>query len=78
MAKVSVSFRTDEKKVRQLDKLAKQQRCDRTQLIDEAIDSYIEYSKWQQEQIRASIKEADAGIYASDEEVAAAFARWRR
>ncbi|MGI8770101.1 MAG: CopG family ribbon-helix-helix protein [Acidobacteriaceae bacterium] len=78
MAKVSVSFRTDEKKVRQLDKLARQQRCDRTQLIDEAIDSYIEYSKWQQEQIRASIREADAGIYASDEEVAAAFARWRR
>ena len=77
MAKVSVSFRTDEKKVKQLDKLAKQQRCDRTQLIEEAIESYIEYSKWQREQIEASIKEADAGIFASDEEVAAAFARWR-
>jgi predicted transcriptional regulator len=78
MAKVSVSFRTDEKKVRQLDKLAKQQRCDRTQLIDEAIDSYISWREHQLALIDEGIRQADAGDFASEEEVQAAFARWRR
>lgn len=78
MQKVSVSFRTDAKKVKQLDVLAKKQRRDRTQLIDEAIENYLEIQRWQMEEIKAGIREADAGNFASDEEVRDAFARFQR
>lgn len=78
MPKVSVSFRTDQKKVKQLDSLAKRQRRDRTQLIDEAIGNYIEIQQWQLREIEAGIRAADAGEFASDEEVRAEFARWRK
>jgi predicted transcriptional regulator len=78
MEKVSVSFRTDAKKVKQLDILARRQRRDRTQLIDEAIESYLEIQRWQMEEIKAGIREADAGKFASDEEVRAVFDRFKR
>jgi len=78
MAKVSVSFRTDRKKVKQLDSMAKKQRRARTQLIDEAIENYLEIQQWQMEEIKTAVREADGGNFASDEEVRAAFARLLR
>lgn len=78
MEKVSVSFRTDQKKVKQLDALAKRQRRDRTQLIDEAIENYLEIQQWQMEEIKTAVREADAGDFASDEEVRAVFDRLLR
>ena len=60
MGKVSVSFRTDQKKVKQLDSLAKRQHRARTQLIDEALENYLEVQKWQMEEIRTAIREADS------------------
>lgn len=78
MAKVSVSFRTDQKKVKLLDSMAKRQRRDRTQLIDEAIENYIEIQQWQMEEIKSAVREADAGNFASDEEVRAVFDRLQR
>lgn len=77
MPKVSVSFRTDQKKVKQLDAMAKRQRRDRTQLIDEALENFIELQQWQMKEIEAGIRAADAGQFASDKEVRAEFARWR-
>ena len=78
MEKVSVSFRTDAKKVKQLDVLARRQRRDRTQLIDEALENYLEIQRWQIQEIKAGIREADAGNFASDEEVRAVFDRLQR
>ncbi len=78
MGKISVSFRTDQKKVKQLDSLAKRQRRARTQLIDEALENYIEIQKWQMEEIRTAVREADAGNFAPDEEVQAVFNRLKR
>lgn len=78
MPKVSVSFRADSKKIKQLDSLAKRQRRARTQLIDDALENYIEIQKWQIREIEAGIREADAGNFASDEEVRAVFDRFRR
>jgi RHH-type transcriptional regulator, rel operon repressor / antitoxin RelB len=71
--KVSVSFRTEKSKVKQLDALAKQQRRDRTQLIDEAIENYLEIQRWHLQEIEAGIREADAGGFASEQEVRVAF-----
>jgi RHH-type rel operon transcriptional repressor/antitoxin RelB len=45
-------------------------------LATEAIASYLDLQEWQVRQIEAGLHEADAGDFASDEEVAAVFARW--
>ena len=45
-------------------------------LATEAISSYVELQEWQIQQIKEGLREADAGDFASDEEVAAVFARW--
>ena len=78
MAKVSVSFRADAKMVKKLDSLAKRQRRDRTQLIDEALENFIELQQWQIEEIQAGIREADSGSFASEAEVSAVFDRLLR
>jgi len=75
MAKVSVSFRTDQKKVKLLDAMAKRQRRDRTQLIDEALENFIELQQWQMKEIEAGVREADAGNFATEAEVRAVFDR---
>ena len=43
----------------------------------EAIRAYIEFNEWQIAQIRAALKEADAGDFASEEEVRAVMKKWK-
>jgi len=45
-------------------------------LAAEAISSYVDLQEWQVERIQRGLREADAGEFAEDEEVAAVFARW--
>ena len=52
-----------------LDELAQYIDRDRSYLIKEAIDEYIEYHRWQIEETRKAITEADAGDFATGEEV---------
>ncbi len=73
MDKVTVTFRTEAAIVRKLDELAKGSKRDRTQLIAEALDNYLEAQEWQLEEIRAAIRESEAGDYATDAEVEAVF-----
>ena len=61
-----------------LDKLAAAMRRSRSFLAAEAIRAYIELNEWQIAEIKAAIKEADAGDFASEEEVAATLRKWRR
>ena len=77
MAKATLSFRTDEDIRDRLDRLAGTQRRDRSFLINEAIEQYLELSDWQEAKIRAGIEEADRGEFATEEEVEAVFAKWR-
>ena len=46
-------------------------------LITNAIHDYLDSQSWQIEEIHKAIKEADAGDFATDEEVEAFFARRR-
>jgi predicted transcriptional regulator len=69
----SVSFRLDEDKLQSLDELAQLMDRDRSYLINEAVERYLEVKHWQIEEIKKAIAEADAGDFASDEEVRAAF-----
>jgi predicted transcriptional regulator len=45
-------------------------------LAVEAISSYVELQEFQIQQIQAGIREADAGDFASDDEVAALLTKW--
>lgn len=48
---------------------------DRTYVLNEAVDLYLEVYQWQIAEIKAGVAEADAGDYATDEQVQAVFAK---
>lgn len=60
-----------------LDAIAHATHRDRDAVLTDAIDAYLEVQRWQADHIAEGLRQADAGEFASDEEVAAAFARWR-
>jgi predicted transcriptional regulator len=78
MEKQIVSFRLESDKVSALDALAGSLDRDRTYLLAEAVQAYLETQQWQLEQIRAGIAEADAGKVIDHRKVKAMAARWRR
>ncbi|NEN90185.1 MAG: CopG family transcriptional regulator [Okeania sp. SIO3H1] len=45
---------------------------------NDASDDRLQVQEWQLEHIKEGLRQADAGEFASDEEVAAALARWRQ
>jgi len=77
MEKQTVSFRMDSEKVAALDALAGSLDRDRTYLISEAVDAYLETQRWHLEQIEAAVSEANAGDLVGHRRVKAMAARWR-
>jgi predicted transcriptional regulator len=71
MAKATLSFRTDEDRRDRLDRLAAARRRDRSFLINEALDQYLELQDWQEAQIRAGLEEARRGETVPHAEVVA-------
>jgi predicted transcriptional regulator len=69
MGTEAFSVRSDSKKVRQLDRLAKIQDRSRNYLVNQAIDQLLELYAWQTERIREGLKAADAGQFASEAEL---------
>ena len=53
----------------QLDKLAEATHRTKSYLVGEAIRQYLDLEAWQVGEIQQAIKEADAGDFASDDEV---------
>jgi predicted transcriptional regulator len=78
MATGTLNLRTEAKSIRELDALAKAQRRTRTDLVNEAIANYIELQRWQMEEIRAAVQEADTGDFVSEQEISATFKRLLR
>ena len=78
MEKQTVSFRLDSDKVAALDALAGSLDRDRTYLLGEAVDAYLETQRWQLEQIQAGIAEANAGEVVEHHKVKAMAAHWHR
>ncbi len=75
MSKENVTFRLDREKREALDAIAAGMDRDRSYLINEAIALYLEMHQWQLEEIQKGIAEADAGDFATEDEVAAVFTR---
>jgi predicted transcriptional regulator len=71
----TVSFRLGADKVAELDALGKVQVRDRTFLLNEAVDAYLDAQRWQIAHIEESIRQADSGMGKPHEEVVA---KWRR
>jgi predicted transcriptional regulator len=78
MGKHTVSFRLDADKVTALDTLAEAQDRDRTYLLNEAVAAYLDVQKWQMEQIKKSLNQADAGALLPHSKVKRAVRSWRR
>jgi len=60
-----------------LDQLAEATRRSKSFLAAEAIRAFVETNEWQIGEIRAALREADAGDFASDKDVAALSRKWK-
>jgi RHH-type rel operon transcriptional repressor/antitoxin RelB len=78
MGKTTITFRLDAGKREALDTIAEVADRDRSYVLNEAIDAYLDAHQWQIEHIKKGLRQAEAGRFATEKEVAKAFARWRR
>jgi predicted transcriptional regulator len=76
MAREAVTIRMDSEKRAALDAVAAALGRDRSDLIDAAIDAYLDAYRRQVAHIEEGVRQADAGELASDAEVAALFERF--
>lgn len=60
MSKESIGFRIESEKRAALDQLSQAMQCDRSTLINEAIDAYLELHYWQVELITQRLASANA------------------
>jgi predicted transcriptional regulator len=69
MKKVNVTCRLDSDAVAFLDSLGANLDRDRSYLIKDAVQRYIDMHRWQVEEIEKAIGEADRGEFASEAQV---------
>jgi predicted transcriptional regulator len=72
----TVTVRIDKDTHCKLNELAKATGRPRSWLLTDAVQRYIEEGLWQVAAIEEGVRQADAGDFASDDEVKATFARW--
>jgi predicted transcriptional regulator len=77
MAKALLTVRMDQDRIESLDKVAEGLDRDRTYVVTQAIDAFLDVHKWQIAYIEEAMREAQAGEFASDAEVGRTFARLR-
>jgi len=75
MSKENVTFRLDPDKRAALDAIAAGMDRNLTYVLNQAINAYLEMHQWQLQEIQQGIAEADAGDFASEQEVSAVFTR---
>ena len=73
----TVSFRIEEAKKDKIDMLARLKDRDRSYVINEALDTYLDLMEWQREHVEEGVRQADADDFADEGEVAAAFGKWK-
>jgi len=73
-----LTLRIDSQLKKKLDKLAKTTQRSRSFLAAEAIREYVTLNEWQIAEIKRGIREADAGNFATEDEVAAMRTKWKR
>jgi RHH-type transcriptional regulator, rel operon repressor / antitoxin RelB len=78
MAEEMVSVRIASDKKAALEAIAAESGRDLGVVIEDALSAYLELHAWQVAHLEEGLRQADAGEFASEAEVAEAFARWRR
>lgn len=78
MDKQTISFRLESDKVSALDALADSLDRDRTYVLNEAVQAYLELQQWQLDEIQAGLADADAGRVVDHRKIRALADRWRR
>ena len=78
MGRTTITVRLDTEKKEALDAIAEVSDRDRSYVLNEAIDAYLDTHLWQIEHINKGLRQAEAGHFATEKEVERAFARWRR
>ena len=73
----TMTLRLEDDVKARLDKLADATQRSKSFLAAEAIREYVESNEWQIREIKAALKEANAGDFASDAEVAALAKKWK-
>jgi predicted transcriptional regulator len=72
----TLSLRIPTETLKQLGQLAEATGKSRNFIAVQAMQDFIEREAWQVAEIMQALKEADAGDFASDEEIAALDAKW--
>ena len=75
MDNTTVTLRAD--LVASLDELAAATGRARSELAEEAVARFLDYERWARARIEEGLRQADAGEFASDEEVARVFGKYR-
>ena len=78
MNKQTITFRLDASKKKAIDAIATGVDRDRSYVLNEAVDNYLQTHQWQIEHIKEGVRQANAGDFAKAPEVSAAFAKWRK
>ena len=61
---------------RELQKLAAESQRSESEVAADALKTYFEHQAWMASEIEQAVREADAGDFASEEEVEATFKKW--
>lgn len=73
----TLTIRIEDEVKDRLDRLAESTQRSKSFLAAEAIRQFVENNEWQVAEIRAAIAEADAGDFATDNEVASLAKKWK-
>jgi len=73
----TLTLRMPEEMRKELDRLAAATARSRSRVAIDAISSYLALQDWQMGEIRKGLDEAEAGEFASEEDVARVFGKWR-
>ena len=78
MPKDTMTVRVEARTRKALDGIAAALDRDRSYIVNQAIEAYVDVHKWQIEHIRQGLRKADAGQFAAESDVRRTIARLRR
>ena len=74
----AITIRLDAESRRRLEKLATATARSKSGVAAEAIRAFLDLNDWHIEEVKAGLKEAEAGDFATADEVRNAFSKWQR
>ena len=76
MGSENVTARLDTERKEKLDLLAKSTARSKSFLISEAVRAYVKEQAWQIDAIKDGVEQANAGNFASNDEIRSTFGKW--